>query len=342
MPKWELTPVSPRSVALALPERVVTNKELCASLDTTPEWIEEKTGIKERRFLDPEETVADLAVEAAEKALATASVQAAAIDVLVVACTTPDWVMPSLGVTIAERLGIATPRIVDLTQHACASTVYGMYMAANLLQEPGLETALIVCAERGSGGTDPQDRVTRIFFGDAAGAAVLRKSESRDGLLSYDLGNTYSDAVRMATPWRLNQEVPGSPTPTPLTPYLHMDGSVVLREAMTRLPKSLNETLSSAGVTVDDVNGFALHQASAKLVRQIARTVGADLKRVPITADTLANTASVSPLTSLWRVAHDGLARQGDLLAIGAIGAGFLYGALCFRLPEDLLAAELS
>ncbi|MDQ0774378.1 3-oxoacyl-[acyl-carrier-protein] synthase-3 [Streptomyces aurantiacus] len=341
MPKWALTPVSPRSVALALPERVVTNEELCATLDTTPEWIEERTGIRERRFLEPHETVADLAVEAAEKALAAADVQAAAIDVLVVACTSPDWVMPSLGVTIAARLGIATPRIVDFTQHACASTVYGMYTAASLLQEPGLETALLVCAERGSGGTDPQDRVTRIFFGDAAGAAVLRKSEGPDGLLGYDLGNTYSDAVRMATPWRLNQEVPGSPTETPRTPYLHMDGSVVLREAMTRLPKSVNESLASAGVTVDQVSGFALHQASAKLVRQIGRMAGADPERVPVTADTLGNTASVSPLTSLWRLAHEGRAQRADLLVIAAIGAGFLFGSLCFRLPEDVIAAEL-
>ncbi|RZB16696.1 ketoacyl-ACP synthase III [Streptomyces sp. F001] len=342
MPKWELAPVSPRSVALALPDRVVTNAELCETLDTTPEWIEKKTGIRERRFLEPHETVLDLAVEAAEKALAAADVQAREIDVVLVACTTPDWIMPSLGVSLAERMGIDTPRILDLTQHACASAAYGIYTAASLLQEPDLETALVVCAERGSGITDPTDRITRIFFGDAAGAVVLRKAPGGDGLLSYDLGNVYSDAVRVATAWRLDQEVPSSTTETPRTPYIFMDGNVVLREAMTRVPKSLSEALSTAGVTVDEVSGFAVHQANAKLVRQIGRMAGADAERVPVTADTLGNTAAASPLTALWRLAREGRARRGDVVVLGAIGAGFLFGSLVFRLPDDLLAADVA
>jgi len=340
MPTWELAPVSPRGVALALPERVVTNAELCENLDTTPEWIEEKTGIRERRFLRSHETVLDLAVEAAEKALAAGGTEARGIDVLVVACTTPDWIMPSLGVSLAERLGIETPRIIDLTQHACASSVYGIYTASCLLQEPGLDTALVVCAERGSGITDPGDRLTRIFFGDAAGAVVLRKADGADGLLSYDLGNVYSDGVRMATSWRVDQEVPGSATDTPRSPYIFMDGNVVLREAMTRVPKSLSEALSLAGVTVDEVSGFAVHQANAKLVRRIGRMVGAAPEQVPVTADTLGNTAAASPLTALWRLASEGRTRRGDVVVLGAIGAGFLFGSLVFRLPEDLVAAE--
>ncbi|MFD5570159.1 3-oxoacyl-ACP synthase III family protein [Streptomyces cadmiisoli] len=341
MPRWELAPVSPSSVALALPDRVVTNAELCETLDTTPEWIEKKTGIRERRFLEPHESVLDLAAEAAEKALAADGVRPREVDVLLVACTTPDWIMPSLGVSLAERLGIETPRIIDLTQHACASAAYGIYTAACLLQEPGLETALVVCAERGSGITDPDDRVTRIFFGDAAGAVVLRKSDGPDGLLSYDLGNVFSDAVRLPNHWRLHQEVPTSTTDTPRSPYIFMDGNVVLREAMTRVPKSLGEALSTAGVTVDEVSGFAVHQANAKLVRQIGRMAGADPERVPVTADTLGNTAAASPLTALWRLAHEGRARRGDHIVLGAIGAGFLFGSLVFRLAGDVVAAEV-
>ncbi|MER5972444.1 ketoacyl-ACP synthase III [Streptomyces sp. NPDC002055] len=341
MPAWDLVPVSPCSVALALPEKVVTNAELCETLDTTPEWIEEKTGILERRFLESHETVLDLAVESAEKAMAAAGIRARDVDVLVVACTSPDWIMPSLGVSLAERVGIETPRILDLTQHACASSVYGMYTAACLLQEPGLETALVVCAERGSGITDPQERLTRIFFGDAAGAVVLRKTDGADGLLSYDLGHVYSDGVRMPTAWRVDQEVPTSTTPTPRSPYIFMDGNVVLREAMTRVPKSLSEALSLAGVTVDEVSGFAVHQANAKLVRRIGRMAGAAPDRVPVTADTLGNTAAASPLTALWRLADEARTRRGDVIVIGAIGAGFLFGSLVFRLTTDLIAADV-
>lgn len=336
MPKWLLAPISPVSVSLALPDRVVTNAELCQDLDTTPEWIEEKTGIKERRFLEADETVSDFAVEAARKAIADAGLTADQIDVLIVACTTPDWLMPSLGVCIADRLGIVSPRIVDITQHACASSVYATYQAACLLQEPGLETALIVCAERGSGGTDPLDRTTRIFFGDAAGAIVFRKSDTAGGLLSYDLGNTYSDAVRMATSaqLRLRPAAPGYTAPR--GPYLEMDGKTVWQEATTRLPKSIHETLSLAGLDVADVNGFALHQANAKLVEYIGRTMGVDPERTPITADTLGNTASVSPVTSLWRLAHEGRAKRGDTVVLAAIGAGFLWGSLCFELQHDI------
>lgn len=339
MPAWELAPVAPRSVALALPDKIVTNAELCERLDTTPEWIEEKTGIRERRFLQPHESVLDLAARAAERALAAGDFAGRDIDVLVVACTTPDWVMPSLGVTLAARLGITTPRILDLTQHACASSVYGGYTAASLLQEPGLTNALVVCVERGSGVSDPGDRVTRIFFGDAAGAVVLSKDE--EGLLSYDLGNVWSDAVRLPSSWRVGHEVPGAVTPTPRSPYIFMDGHTVLREAMSRVPRSLQGALEAAKVEVGDVSGFAVHQANAKLVRHIGRIAGAAPEQVPVTADVLGNTAAASPVTALWRLAREGRTRQGDVVVMAAIGAGFLFGSLVFRLPRDLVGAEV-
>ncbi|MCX4673512.1 ketoacyl-ACP synthase III [Streptomyces sp. NBC_01381] len=335
MPRWGLAPVSPRSVSLALPDRVVTNAELCEVLDTTPEWIEEKTGIRERRFLGDNDNITELAVESADRALALAGLEARDVDVLVVASTTPDWLMPSLGVIIADRLGIASPRIVDITQHACASSVYAIYTAACLVQEPGLENALVVCAEGFSRATGPYDRTTRIFFGDAAAAAVFSKTEASAGLLSYDLGNAFSDAVHMASPSQLAHEraVIGRELHSQ---YLQMDGRVVLREASTRVPKSIAETLAAAGVEVPDVSGFALHQASARLVRLIGHAVGADPDRVAVTADALGNTGAASPLTALRRLAVDGRAGQGDLIVLGAIGAGFLWGSMCFKLPNDI------
>ncbi|MBT2364803.1 ketoacyl-ACP synthase III [Streptomyces sp. ISL-10] len=335
MPTWGMTPTSPRSVSVALPERVVTNAELCRTLDSTPEWIEEKTGIKERRFLSADENITDLATEAAAKALAAARISARDVDVLVVACTSPDWMMPSLGVIIADRLGIETPRIVDITQHACASSVYATYTASCMLQEPGLQNALVVCAECVSRNTEPLDRTTRIFFGDAAAAMVLTRTEAPHGLLSYDLGNAYSEAVTLASPSQLRHELDTLGREVH-SPYLQMDGKVVWQEASTRLPKSLEETLAGAAVDIADVSGFAMHQANVRLVHYIARTVGADLDRVAITADTLGNTGAASPLTSLWSLARDGLAKRGDVIVLGAIGAGFLWGSLCFRLPADI------
>ncbi|MFJ2753717.1 3-oxoacyl-ACP synthase III family protein [Streptomyces sp. NPDC087297] len=335
MPSWSMIPTGPRSVGVALPERVVTNAELCETLDSTPEWIEEKTGIRERRFLAADQNITDLAVEAAAKALTAAGLVARDVDVLVVACTSPDWMMPSLGVTVADRLGIETPRIIDITQHACASSVYATYTASCILQEPGLENALVVCAECVSRNTGPQDRTTRIFFGDAAAAMVVTRTEAPAGLLSYDLGNAYSDAVTLISPSQLRHELDTLGHEVH-SPYLQMDGRTVWQEAGTRVPKSLAETLAGAGVGVEDVSGFALHQANVRLVHHIARAVGADLDRVAITADTLGNTGAASPLTSLAALARDGRARAGDLIVLGAIGAGFLWGSLCFRLPADL------
>lgn len=340
MPKWGLEPVSPTSVGLAVPDRVVTNAELCESLNTTnPAWIERKTGIKERRFLGTDETITELAAAAAEKAIRAADITARDVDVLVVASTSPDWLMPSLGVILADRLGITTPRIVDITQHACASSVYAIYTASCLLQEPGLENALIVCAECISRNTDPLDRTTRIFFGDAAAAAVFQKTPEPGGLLSYDLGNAYSDAVSMVSPSQLCHEraTEGAEVSSP---YLQMDGKVVWQEATTRLPKSIDETLSAAGMDVGDVSGFALHQANVRLVQYIARRMGADLDRVAVTADTLGNTGAASPLTSLCSLARDGFARRGDVIVLGAIGAGFLWGSLCFKLSSDISVEE--
>ncbi|MFA7765870.1 3-oxoacyl-ACP synthase III family protein [Streptomyces sp. NRRL S-448] len=324
-------------MGLALPDRVVTNAELCETLDTTPQWIEEKTGIVERRFLRSDETTTDMAVKAAEKAVRAAGLEPRDIDVLVVASSTPEWIMPSLGVVLADRLGIETPRIVDMTQHACASAVYAIHNAACLLQEPGSRNALVVCAEGASRVSDPLDRTVRIFFGDAAGATVLTRTDGPDGLLGYDLGNAYSPAVALAGPSQLNnaRTTPGLDAPSP---YLQMDGRVVWQEATTRLPKSVNETLAASGVETYEVSGFAFHQANVRLLHHIARTMGLDDDKVPITADVLGNTGAASPMTALWRLAADGLAKKGDVILLGAIGSGFLWGSMCFRLPYDIEA----
>ncbi|GAA2013000.1 ketoacyl-ACP synthase III [Nocardiopsis rhodophaea] len=340
MPAWALAPVSPVSVGIALPDNVVSNARLCEDLDSTPAWIEEKTGIKERRFLDTDENITGLATQAAANALANADIAASDIDVLVVACTSPDWLMPSLGVMIATELSITTPRIIDITQHACSSSVYAIYTAACMLQEEGLENALVVGAECISRNTDPNDRRTRVFFGDAAAATVLRKggaTGASEGLLGYDLGSSLSHAVAMASPSQLCHE--RATMGREVSPrYLRMDGRVVWQEATTQVPKSINDALAASQVDVHQVNAFALHQASAVLVRHITASMGIDKEKVAVTAEWLGNTAAASPLTALWQLARDGRTRRGDHLVISAIGAGFLWGSLCFKLPNDIVA----
>ncbi|MGN2637037.1 ketoacyl-ACP synthase III [Nocardia takedensis] len=334
MPTWNLAPVDLCGVAVALPKRVVTNADLCAVLDSTPEWIEQKIGVLERRFLDPEESLDDLMTEAAAAALAAGELSAAEVDVVVTATSSPDYFFPSVGITIADRLGIDTSRIVDLTQYACAASTYALHLAACLLQEQGVRTALIVCGERVSGITDPTDRTTRIFFGDAAAATVLRRTES-GGLLAYDLGHSPHPAVNLATPWWAPHAEVGGRTEAGRT-YMNMDGKVVWDQAITHVPASVRATLGHAGLAVGDIAGFALHQANVRLVREIGKVVGVDPARVPITGDVLGNTGAASPLTSLYKLATAGLARRDDVIVLGAIGSGFFWGSLCFRLGADL------
>ncbi|MFI6168329.1 3-oxoacyl-ACP synthase III family protein [Nocardia sp. NPDC051052] len=333
MPKWTLAPVTPLSLYLKIPDRRVTNAELCEQLDSTPEWIEERVGIRERRFMDPDVSLVDYSVEAVEKSIELAGLTADDIDVVISVTSTPDWFFPSFGVAIAGEVGIATTRIVDLTQTACAGVIYAIYTAGCLLQEPDLENALIVVADRYSSITDPQNRRTRILFGDAAAAMVIRRSDT-GGLLSYDLGNQPAGGARLPTPWQLRGAT--ASTELPRGPYLHLDGRDVWQAAVTLLPDSLLRALSAAGVKVADVSGFALHQANVRMLESMTRTLGANPELVPVTADTLGNTAAVAVLTSLHRLAQSGQTKRRDVILMGAIGAGYMWGSMCFELAEDL------
>ncbi|RDI69050.1 3-oxoacyl-ACP synthase III family protein [Nocardia pseudobrasiliensis] len=333
MPKWTLAPVTPLSLYVKTPKRRVTNAELCERLDSTPEWIEERVGIRERRFMDPEVGLAEFSAEAVDKAIALAGLTPGDIDVVISVTSTPDWFFPSFGVTVAGQAGIATTRIVDLTQTACAGAIYALYTAGCLLQEPGLENALIVVADRYSSITDPDDRRIRILFGDAAAAMVVRRCES-GGVLGYDLGNQPSGGARLPTPWHLRGD--SDSTELPRGPYLHLDGRDVWQAAVTLLPDSLLRALSAAGVKVEDVSGFALHQANVRMLESMTRTLGADPELVPITADTLGNTAAVASLTALHQLAQAGRAKRRDVILMGAIGAGYMWGSVCFELADDL------
>lgn len=331
------TPVSPVSVAIALPETVVTNDDLSRQFDTTPEWIERKTGILSRRRMEPGEDLLDYAARASRAALRGADLVPQDVDVVVVATSTPDWVMPSFGLQLADRLGIDTPFIVDLTQFACASAIYAIHQAALQLRD-GMKRALVVCPEAATRALDPTDRLGAVFFGDATGALVLERTRD-DGLLAYDLGHALSFGVSLPTTVGIDvRQARGETDPSR---FLAMDGPTVWSQATTALPKTLSECLGSAGIRVDDVSGFALHQANIRLLDHVVDEMGVDRDRVAVTGDSLGNTAAASPLTALARLAATGRARSGDLVTMGAIGAGFYWGSAVFRLDRDMYAEEM-
>lgn len=334
-------PVAVAGTGLHLPETVVTNRELAALLDTSDEWIVARTGIRERRWLAPELAVSDMAIAAADRALAAAGRTAADLGLVVVASYTPDQPLPSTALVVADAIGAHHALPLDLTQAACANGVQALLVAAHLMQTSTAGAALVVAADCASRVTDPHDRTTRVFFGDAAAAVVLVRADTAGavdggpdggpgvGLLSWDFGAELSTSVRIPGG---GSRLPASPTTVAAGQhYLRMDGRAVWETATTRLPHSIRAAVSRAGLAVGDLTHFLLHQANLHIVTAAMDSLGVPRERAPITVDLLGNTGSAGAFTALHRVVEHGLLRPGDTYVVSAIGAGFQWGTLCFR-----------
>jgi 3-oxoacyl-[acyl-carrier-protein] synthase III len=329
-PDSPVLPVAVLGTGISVPHTVVTNADLVATgLDTSDEWIRARTGIRERRFLEPGRSTSDLCVDAAAQALRAAGVDAASLGAIVLATITPDQPLPSTALIVKEALGAHRAIPIDLNQAACAGGVLGILLGTHLVQNPASGPVLVIGGETMSRLTDPADRTTRIFFGDAAGAVVLGRGEPGYGLLSWDMDSNLSYAV----------EVPAGGASHPSSAetvaagghYLRMDGQVVWTEATERLPKSIEQAVALAGVSVHDVAHFVLHQANRNIVNEVMRRLGVDVERAGITVDWLGNTSAATVFTVLHAVVTSKMIRRDDLVVISGIGAGFIWGSLCLR-----------
>ncbi|MGK4585107.1 3-oxoacyl-ACP synthase III family protein [Kitasatospora sp. HPMI-4] len=321
-------PVAIRSTGLHIPPRVVTNEELTRTLDTSDEWITTRTGIRERRFLADNLATSDMCIDAARQALSRGGVDPAELDAIVLTTFTPDQPLPSTALMVKQALGAHRAIPLDLTQAACAGGIYALLVAAHLLQNDSYSNVLVIGADAGSRATDPLDRGTRVFLGDAAGAVLLVPGAAGFGLLAWDTGDQLSYEV----------EIPagGSRLPTsPLTAenrgqYLKMQGKAVWNMATSRLPDSIRKTALRAEVELDDIRYFLLHQANLNIIKEAMQSLGMPAERALTTVGRLGNTAAASMFTVLHEAMANGL-RHGDLLMMSGIGAGFLWGSACFR-----------
>ncbi|WP_330257011.1 ketoacyl-ACP synthase III [Nocardia sp. NBC_00565] len=321
-------PVGIVGTGLHIPPRIVTNEELVEGLDTTDEWIRARTGIAERRFADPESATSDLAVEAAREALDAAGIPATALDAIIVATFTPDQPLPATSLTVKQALGASGAMPLDLTQGACAGGIYGLVVAAHLMQNPAFSNVLVIGADCASRATDPQDRTTRVFFGDAAGAVVLGAAPAGFGLLAWDTGDELSHAVGIPAG---GSRLPFSePVLHDRNHYLQMDGKAAWNAATGHLPQSIRAVAARAEVSLDEVRHFLLHQANFNILADVMKQLDIPADRVPLTVDRLGNTASASIFTVLHERMTDSI-DHGDYLILSAIGAGYLWGSLCFR-----------
>lgn len=315
-----------RSVVLgagsALPKRRVTNEELARQVDTSDEWIVERTGIRSRYVAGEGETTASLAADAARRALDHAALSASDIDLIVLATATPDQTFPSSATKVQAALGIADCIAFDV--HAvCTGFLYALTVADSMLRGGNAKKALVIGAETFSRILDWEDRATCVLFGDGAGAMVLSAEESESGVL----------ATKLHADGRHNDLlfVDGGPSTTGTVGKLRMKGREVFRHAVVNLAEVLNEVLETAGLTTADVDWVVPHQANARILDATAKKLGLPAEKVVVTVDRHANTSAASVPLAFDAAVRDGRIKRGDVVVLEAMGGGFTWGAAALR-----------
>jgi 3-oxoacyl-[acyl-carrier-protein] synthase-3 len=310
-----------------LPAEVLTNVDLAARVDTSDEWIIERTGIRQRHIAAPGEFTSDLGTAAARAALASAGLDVAAVDLIVVATATPDQTFPAVATVIQHKLGMRHGVAFDVAA-VCSGFLYALTVANALITSGQHNCALVIGAETFSRLLDWDDRGTCVLFGDGAGAVVLR-AETGAGT-SADRGIL---ACRLHSDGEYNQllYVDGGPGSTGTTGKLRMQGREVFRHAVTNLASVMGETLAAAGLAADAVDWVVPHQANRRILEGTAKKLNLPLEKVVITVDRHANTSAASVPLALDVAVRDGRVQPGQLLLLEAMGGGFTWGAAAVR-----------
>lgn len=307
----------------ALPKRRVSNAELAQSVDTSDEWITERTGIKFRHIAAPEETTATLATLAAQRALQSAGMTADDIDLIIVATATPDQTFPASATIVQHNLGGHGGVAFDVAA-VCSGFLYAFSVADSMIRAGSAKNALVIGAETFSRIVDWEDRTTCVLFGDGAGAVVLCGEVGERGAL----------ATRLHADGQYNQllYVDGGPSTTGTVGKLRMKGQEVFRHAVTKLSSVLYETLEAAGLPASAVDWVVPHQANARIIEATVRKLGLDPEKVIRTVDQHANTSAASVPLALDVAVRDGRIKQGDIVVLEAMGGGFTWGASVIRM----------
>lgn len=306
----------------ALPRRQVSNAELAKTVDTSDEWIVERTGIRNRYIAGEGETTASLATEAARRAIESAGIAAADIGLIILATATPDQTFPASATIVQTALGIDDCVAFDV-QAVCSGFLYALSVADSMIRSGGASTALVIGAETFSRILDWEDRTTCVLFGDGAGAVVLRAEQGTRGIL----------ATRLHADGRHNQllYVDGGSSTTQTVGKLRMRGQEVFRHAVTNLASVLREVMEAAGLATADIDWVVPHQANRRILDATARKLGLPAERVIVTVDQHANTSAASVPLALDVAVRDGRIKPGDLLVLEAMGGGFTWGAAAIR-----------
>jgi 3-oxoacyl-[acyl-carrier-protein] synthase-3 len=302
-----------------LPPKVVTNDELAKTMDTSDEWIRTRTGIRQRHIADPSQTSSDLGSEAARGAMAAAGVQAADVDLVIVATSTPDYIFPSTACLMQAKLGIKNCAAFDV-QAVCSGFVYGLAIADKFIRSGQQRCALVVGAETYSRILDWNDRNTAVLFGDGAGAVIL-KADARPGVLATALRADGAYSGILSVPGNVCRgKIVGSP-------FLQMDGQAVFKFAVKVLDEIARETLAQCDLGVDDIDWLIPHQANVRILEATAKKLGVSAEKLVVTVDRHGNTSAASVPLALDCAVRDGRIRPGHKVMLQGVGGGFTWGA---------------
>jgi 3-oxoacyl-[acyl-carrier-protein] synthase-3 len=309
-----------------LPEKVLTNQDLEKMMDTTDEWIRDRTGIKRRHIAADGETTSDLALAATHKALEMAGIGAEDIDLIIVGTTTPDKIFPGTACIIQRRLGVGGCPAFDV-QAACSGFVYGLDLGDRYIRTGAAENVLVIGAETLSRLTNWDDRTTAVLFGDGAGAVVLQKSDE-PGIIATHIhaDGQYEDLLQVKQ--GVSQ---GYDAVRAEEAFIQMNGNAVFKRAVATLDSIARETLDKHDVDKHDLDWFVPHQANLRIISAAAKKLDMPMERVIVTVDEHANTSAASIPLALDTAVRDGRIKRGELLLFEAFGAGFTWGSALLR-----------
>lgn len=311
-----------------LPAQILTNDDLAKRIDTSDEWISQRTGIRARHIAAPGEKTSDLAIAAARKALANAGLPAEALDLIVLATTTPDHTFPATATRVQAALGMTGGVAFDV-QAVCSGFVFAMAVADNFIRLGQARHALVIGAETFSRILDWEDRSTCVLFGDGAGAVVLQAIEGEGtpkdrGVLSTHL---HSEGRHYDLLW-----VDGGPSSTQTTGHVKMNGQEVFRNAVTKLAEVVQEALDANGLQPTDIDWLVPHQANRRIIDSTARKLNLPSEKIVLTVDRHGNTSAASIPLALAEAVEDGRIGKGDLVLMEAIGGGLSWGSALVRM----------
>lgn len=315
-----------------LPQRVLTNKDLQRMVDTTDEWILSRTGIRERRILDDDETVSTMAVESGRQALEVAGLSPELLDLVILATCSPDRIIPASASIVQHALGATNASAFDVIA-GCSGFLHALVTAYQFITTGAYKNILVVASEAMTRTLNWEDRSTCVLFGDGAGAVVVQANEHATDMLSFVMGNDGSGADLLYIPHPCGRL---SDAPQDGRYYLRMEGREVFKFAVTTMAEVSRQAIDAAGLQLSDIDLFIPHQANDRIIQSASKSLGIPSEKVFVNVDRYGNLSAASPSVALCEAVEEGRIKDGDLIVLVAFGAGLSWAAVVLRWqPRD-------